>query len=299
MLGNTNNEEFKRELSDDYQQYDESYNLIGTFNIRWYPTKENAGSIGGVCRVDTTTNTAKHAGWRGEPDGKEFQLPTTFFWTQLNEHQMNAFIKPTAPRERPAPPASLCPPPPAGATNYPITNPESSFLPRHALKDTQVYLTHDNGSRPFKVFAHQNAIEVYTDKDDLVWDEKQIYNDRIGCYTEFLGIWPGYDSADYTPQTHSRPRKRVKRVKRRVRKIKTQDENNDDGQDHTDGLLVRHCSREEYGQIHRANGNSVLIQLTPTSYVHVGCEVYAFETDEPIVNYFSPRGNNDVPYPVV
>lgn len=46
-------------------------------------------------------------------------------------------------------------------------------------------------------------------------------------------------------------------------------------------------------------GNSFLIELHPGVYVHVGREVFQFQTrgGERILKYFSPIGNNDVPYP--
>lgn len=50
-------------------------------------------------------------------------------------------------------------------------------------------------------------------------------------------------------------------------------------------------------------GNSILLQLQnntgdPFSYAFIGEVVYTFESDEPILHYFSQVGNNDVPYPV-
>lgn len=45
-------------------------------------------------------------------------------------------------------------------------------------------------------------------------------------------------------------------------------------------------------------GNSILLQVSPQKYVHVGASVSEFQTRDPIVEYWSPVGNNDVPYPV-
>lgn len=49
---------------------------------------------------------------------------------------------------------------------------------------------------------------------------------------------------------------------------------------------------------HKFHGNSILIQLRTDKYVYVGNEIYAFMTDEKIIDYLSPVGNSDVPYPV-
>ena len=45
------------------------------------------------------------------------------------------------------------------------------------------------------------------------------------------------------------------------------------------------------------DGNSILLQLTKYSYLYIGSEFYTFRTDSEIIDYVSPVGNNDVPYP--
>jgi hypothetical protein len=45
-------------------------------------------------------------------------------------------------------------------------------------------------------------------------------------------------------------------------------------------------------------GNSILLEVSERSYVHItGMGVRSFTTEERIHEYFSPVGNNDVPYP--
>ena len=55
-----------------------------------------------------------------------------------------------------------------------------------------------------------------------------------------------------------------------------------------------------YGPAFR--GNSILLKLKSQSpmlrYVFIGDQIYEFSTDEPILKYTSPVGNNDVPYPI-
>ena len=46
------------------------------------------------------------------------------------------------------------------------------------------------------------------------------------------------------------------------------------------------------------HGNSILIQLTKRKYICIGWDIYSFETDSEILDYVSPVGNSDVPYPV-
>lgn len=44
-------------------------------------------------------------------------------------------------------------------------------------------------------------------------------------------------------------------------------------------------------------GNSILVEVSKRKYIYIGSEIYSFETDEDIKSYYSPIGNNDVPYP--
>ena len=44
-------------------------------------------------------------------------------------------------------------------------------------------------------------------------------------------------------------------------------------------------------------GNSVLVQLAPRVYLFIGLRIYIFKTTDEIVHFYSPIGNNDVPYP--
>lgn len=45
------------------------------------------------------------------------------------------------------------------------------------------------------------------------------------------------------------------------------------------------------------DGNSILLQMTKYSYTYIGSEIISFKTDSEIIEYVSPVGNNDVPYP--
>ena len=60
--------------------------------------------------------------------------------------------------------------------------------------------------------------------------------------------------------------------------------------------LLKDNRSEELGW---AKGNSLLLQISGKRYVHVGDCVFSFEPVEgdAIVKYYSPVGNNDVPYP--
>jgi len=49
----------------------------------------------------------------------------------------------------------------------------------------------------------------------------------------------------------------------------------------------------------RTKGNSILLHLGGKRYVHIGVDVYEFEMEDEVDNYYSLIGNNDVPYPVL
>ena len=46
------------------------------------------------------------------------------------------------------------------------------------------------------------------------------------------------------------------------------------------------------------HGNSILIQLGLYKYMHIGCEIFTFNTKDVITDFISPVGNSDVPYPI-
>lgn len=45
------------------------------------------------------------------------------------------------------------------------------------------------------------------------------------------------------------------------------------------------------------DGNSILLYMGQLKYVYIGSEIYSFRAAKEIVDYVSPVGNNDVPYP--
>lgn len=116
-----------------------------------------------------------------------------------------------------------------------------------------VYLTHDNGGRPFKVAIFDNKnIKIFknttgnkkklSNKDVLLFDLNPVHffvgTSPYMKMTEFSGgIGPEFD------------------------------------------------------------GNSILIQLDNNNYQYVGDCIYSFTSLKKIVSYFSPVGNNDIPYP--
>jgi hypothetical protein len=48
---------------------------------------------------------------------------------------------------------------------------------------------------------------------------------------------------------------------------------------------------------HKFHGNSVIIKLKNNKYIFIGYAIYEFQTTDNILNFYSPIGNSDVPYP--
>lgn len=88
-----------------------------------------------------------------------------------------------------------------------------------------------------------------------------------------------------------------------------QDEVDDNSEDHeivydilvyeTDFINVFVGSSNELYEpdINEDKGNSILVETSELNYTYIGESIYSFTSIQPIEQYFSPIGNNDVPYP--
>lgn len=59
--------------------------------------------------------------------------------------------------------------------------------------------------------------------------------------------------------------------------------------------LLNDSKYEKKGK--KSIGNTILVEVSKHKYIYIGNEIYSFETTEDIKSYYSPIGNNDVPYP--
>jgi len=109
----------------------------------------------------------------------------------------------------------------------------------------KIYLTHNNGDRPFRVQfdTKKREIEVFREDNNCLID---IYTpERI-----FIGKSPKNKMTEYSGG---------------------------------------------YGK--RFDGNTILLHLEYNIYLYIGDIIYTFQSESKIVEYISPIGNNDVPYP--
>ena len=51
-----------------------------------------------------------------------------------------------------------------------------------------------------------------------------------------------------------------------------------------------------YGK--KFDGNTILLHIDSNKYVYIGDNIFEFKIDDIINEYYSPVGNNDVPYPI-
>jgi hypothetical protein len=119
---------------------------------------------------------------------------------------------------------------------------------------------HDNGGRPFEVLVDKNGVAVY--KEVTSADYSDDSEEDEGSYYDtpsFVFLNPAKVFVGNSP----------------------------------DNEMTRFSGG--YGK--EFDGNSILVNTEDNNYVYIGSEIYSFKSIAKIVEYVSPVGNNDVPYP--
>ena len=126
------------------------------------------------------------------------------------------------------------------------------------------YLIHDNGGRPFALYISPKHDSV------SIYKYPKEYFEPSGNY--------------FTDKTY------VKYYSELVKKIKCKDV--------FIGISPKN-SMTEFGKGYgkKFDGNTNLVKISDKRYVYVGESIFEFESLNKIVEYHSPVGNNDVPYP--
>lgn len=144
-------------------------------------------------------------------------------------------------------------------------NNELYSMIKKKLKGYKSYYTHNNGGRPFLVYVNKSNVYIYKMNEDTYYTlEKDYSKDSTKnkwVYVEFV--------------------KQYKPLKVFIGKSPKNDMTLFSG---------------GYGK--KFDGNSILLQIEKNKYVHIGINIYEFITNDTILKYISPVGNNDVPYPV-
>jgi hypothetical protein len=131
--------------------------------------------------------------------------------------------------------------------------------PSDIHKGCKKYMIHDNGGRPFLVCIKGKDALIYKVPDDVY---KYSENIKDYHYSKLIGKYH-FDKV-FIPKGY-------------------------------DGPVL--TLRKKFMSADKNDGNSVLLQLKD-KYVYIGDRIYEFKTKDDIVKYYSPIGNNDVPYPV-
>lgn len=123
------------------------------------------------------------------------------------------------------------------------------------------YYIHDNGGRPFKVVINKGFVRIYRMVEINDTDEDE--NEHENKYENFpILIFESQKNSIYIGKSPM-----IEMTKFR-------------------------CS---YGP--EFDGNSILVHLGDNTYVYIGDRIFSFKSLAPIVNFVSPVGNSDVPYP--
>ncbi len=141
-----------------------------------------------------------------------------------------------------------------------ITSEEARFPKTTA---SNVYYTHDNLGRPFRVTVSKGGKQV--DIANCIYPD---WKDK--------SLPAKYEDVRYYEHTHTYKTRRV---------LLGEDPEN--------------IFKERQDWVDMWRGNSILAELAPNRYLYIGDSVFEFPTSgkSPITMYRSPVGNNDVPYP--
>ena len=144
-----------------------------------------------------------------------------------------------------------------------LTNNELYKKIKEKFKDYKSYFIHNNYDKPFLVYIKNNDVHIY--KKSNTYYEKNSKSSKIidnkSIYIEFV------KSYNYKKIFIGKSPKCESTI-----------------------------FSKGYGS--KFDGNSILLQIDTNKYVFIGVDIYEFKIDDTINEYYSPVGNNDVPYPV-
>lgn len=119
------------------------------------------------------------------------------------------------------------------------------------------YYTHHNYARPFAVDIEGDAVHVFKWLDCVRNENGE--NDNIYTDIPILSYNPERIFIGHSPETRAT------------------------------------IFSGGYGE--RFDGNSILLHIRDNEYIFIGAEIFKFQSNDVIVEFTSPVGNNDIPYP--
>jgi hypothetical protein len=120
-----------------------------------------------------------------------------------------------------------------------------------------IYYTHNNGAREFAVYVHDDKVNIYKLSDKHYYIK---YLNNQDYYIEHVATYY-YDKIFIGTSP------------------------------------LNDTTQFSGGHGSYFDGNSMLLALNDNTYVFIGTALYEFTMDDEIMEYFSPVGNSDVPYP--
>lgn len=132
---------------------------------------------------------------------------------------------------------------------------------KNQCKGYKKYLTHDNGGRPFLVYVNNTIKKVYVYK--FPQDKYYLGENKLNPIYSFIKKIAEYNVFDiFIGKSPFNP-----------------------------------MTEFSGGHGKVFDGNSILLRINKDKYVYIGERIYEFKTNDNIIKYYSPVGNNDVPYP--
>ena len=127
------------------------------------------------------------------------------------------------------------------------------------------YFTHENGGRPFLVYLGPNGVSVYKTSDQhYIREDEHDWENVDNNKWMYIQLISNYKPAITFLGTSS----------------------------------LTEMTEFSGGHGEKFDGNTFLLYIDQNNYVFIGYEIYEFKADDIISEYYSPVGNNDVPYPV-
>lgn len=148
-------------------------------------------------------------------------------------------------------------------------NPDDEEIKKLSLKhkNDKIYFSHDNGDRPFRIVISGNNVYIY-----------RIPKDRFIISDNWKKIDP-YEEKLKSPYIENILTTKTKNI-------------------FIGKSLKCETTEMSHGSGKYFDGNSILLNIKNNEYIFIGTNIYSLQTDDKILRFFSPVGNNDVPYPV-
>lgn len=146
-----------------------------------------------------------------------------------------------------------------------LKNNEAYKKIKDELKGYKTYFIHENYDRPFLVYVKNNTVHIYK-----IPTKKYYYREK-----------------DYSLDDSKNKPFYIELVK--IYKTKKM---------FIGKSPLTPMTKFSGGHGSTFNGNTILLQIETNKYVYIGSNIYEFKTNDIIEDYYSPIGNNDVPYPV-